>query len=141
MKFLFTIILIATLVQNEADSLIGKYSFSQRHFSESLQLNVDYTFQYEVKMELFRQKIEGNYNVVGDSLILNSFPQRDKLIVNEKSKKTQKNIFRVTDKSGQLINYQLTITTDEGKVIELKNCYDKVKTNIWNCFTENCESA
>ncbi|WP_417364544.1 hypothetical protein [Galbibacter sp.] len=132
MKFLFTIILLTTLIQNEADTLIGKYSYSQRHFSESLQLNADYTFQYELKMELFQQKINGNYNVVGDSLILNSFPQRDKIIVDEKSKKAEKNIFRVTNKSGHLVNYQLTITTDEGKVVELKDCYDKVKTNYSN---------
>lgn len=129
MKFLFTIFLFTTLIQSETDSLIGEYSYSQRHFSESLKLNSDKTFNYSVRMEFIKQEINGNYLIIGDSLVLNSVPQRDKIIVDEKFKKSKKNTFRVTDKSGHLINYHLTITTDKKEVIELRDCFDKVTIN------------
>lgn len=132
MKFIFTIFLITTLIQNETDSLIGKYSYSQRHFTESLELNSDKTFNYKVRMEFFRQEINGNYVIVGDSIVLNSIPQRDKIIVDEKFKKSKKNTFRITDKSGRLINYHLTVTTVKNEVIEFRDCFDILKTDDFN---------
>ncbi len=132
MKFIFTIFLITTLIQNEKDSLIGKYSYSQRHFTESLELNSDKTFNYKVRMEFFRQEINGNYVILGDSIVLNSIPQRDKIIVDEKFKRSKKKTFRVTDKSGRLINYHLTITTDKEEIIEFKDCFDIVTTTDYN---------
>lgn len=83
-------------------------------------------------MEFFRQEINGNYVIVGDSLILNSIPQRDKINVNEKFQKSKNNTFKVTDKSGHLIVYHLTITTEKNEVIEFKDCFDIIKTDDFN---------
>lgn len=132
MKFIFTIFLFITLIQNETDSLIGKYSYSQRHFSESLELNPNQTFNYKVRMEFIRQEINGNYIIAGDSIILNSIPQRDKIIVNEKFQKSKKNTFKVTDKSGLLIMYHLTITTEKNEIVEFRDCFDIIKTDNYN---------
>ena len=128
MKFIYSVFLLFTLVQSKTYNLTGEYFYSQRHFSESIKLNSDKTFNYRVNMEFFTQEIKGNYDIIEDSLVLNSIPQRDRIIVDEKHKASKTNTFKVTDKKGRLINYQLTITTDKEEIIEIRNCFDTVKT-------------
>ena len=129
MKIIITTFLLIVIAHIGNDNLIGKYSYSQKHFSELLVLNSDYTFKYNVRMEFVKQEINGNYQIIGDSLILNSVPHRDKIIVEEKFKKSKKSTFRVTDKSGHLMIYHLTLTTNKNQVIEFRDCFDTVDLN------------
>ena len=79
----FIIAIIAFLGFTNTDTLVGRYSYSQSFFHESLQLNEDSTFVYTHKTEFTRYNLNGIYSIIGDSIILNSQPKREKIIVKE----------------------------------------------------------
>jgi hypothetical protein len=131
MKFILTILILITSNSYGQNNMTGIYSYSTEHFSETLQLNANYTFKYNLRMHFIRQEIIGNYLVVGDSLVLNSFPQRDKIIVIENLKGNFRNKeFHVNHKDGHPFNYQLYLITESNDTVISKNQNSKTKIKI-----------
>ena len=111
----------------------GIYEYKTRYFNEKIELGIDYKFQYEYRKEFIQFNIDGNYRIKGDSLILDSSPQRDKIIVKESSKGNLKTIrFKVTDKIGSPLNYKLSLITRDNDTITLINQYFESKLKIKN---------
>lgn len=113
MKLLFYIA-VATLPINSSrlgNLPYGIYSYETERYSEKIELRENNTFDYSISNEFIRYRIQGNFNFRGDSLILDSSPQKDKIIVRE-SKQGRNNITKiiVTNKMGDNFHYSLIIT-------------------------------
>lgn len=112
MKALFYIIATFFTCLSTADKTsFGTYSYETEHYLEKIELKDNNTFIYTLNSEFIKYNIFGNFNLRKDSLILDSYPQKDKMIVRE-SKQGNKNIItiKVTDKMGENIHYNLFIT-------------------------------
>lgn len=131
MRFILTVLILITSNSYGQDNVTGTYSYSGEHFSETLQLNENYTFKYNLRIHFVRQEIIGNYVVVGDSLVLNSFPQRDKIIVRENLKGNFRNKkFLVNHKDGNPFNYQLYLITKSNDTVISKDQNSKTKIKV-----------
>lgn len=107
---------------------IGKYSYTNYRYYESIELKEGNKFTYFSKQEFINYEIKGNYNIQGDSLVLDSSPQRDKIIVQESKKGSQKrNEIVVTDKNGRKMHYNLILILDNDKEIKLTEQWEKSK--------------
>lgn len=106
----------------------GIYEYKTENFYESIELNENYKFKYNYRQNPISYSIEGNYKIKGNNLILDSSPQKDKIIVRE-SKKGNKKKFRfcVTDKLGIPFNYTLYAIRKSNDTITLKNQWEKSK--------------
>ena len=106
----------------------GKYEYKTRFITESIELLENHTFIYKRGEEFLDYTINGNYNIVGDSLVLDSNPQKDKIIVRERYiKKFETKIFNVTNKRGENIAYHLYITLNDGSKEVHKDNFGKLK--------------
>ena len=65
----------------------GEYVFKSRYYAESIFLRPNGTFFYHDADEFTKSNISGNWQMRGDSIILDSRPQRDRLLVYESYKK------------------------------------------------------
>lgn len=114
--FIVTVFSIFILAKND----IGKYFYKSNKYFEYIDLREDNTFVYYCKQEFLSYEIKGNYNIIGDSLTLDSNPQKDRIIVQERSKGSlNKNIIFVSDKRGEAIHYNLYLILDNNKELEL----------------------
>ena len=103
-----------------------KYAYKSERFYECLELNANNRFIYQVRDEFMKYTIEGNYILIRDSIILNSSPQREKMIVVEsKTKHINKLTFSVTDK---LTNY-FRIQFETKRVFDSESWYIDTKQN------------
>jgi len=123
----FIVVFFLFLGLTNTDTLIGKYSYSQSFFYESLQLNEDSTFVYNNRTEFTKQNLNGIYSIVGDSIILNSQPKREKIIVKETHTNSNSTTFNINYKDGSLMIFHLTVTTNNGKKIDYRDCFEKIK--------------
>jgi len=106
----------------------GVYEYKADKFYESIELGKDFNFKYEYHFHSLSYSLEGDYSIKGDSLILDSNPQRDKIIVREYKKGNKNNVrFCVTDKLGTPINYTLYAINKENDTITLSNQWHKSK--------------
>jgi len=113
MKLLFYIS-VATIITSSSrlqNLPYGIYLYETEHYSEKIELKDNNTFIYSVNNEFIRYRIQGNFNFRGDSLILDSSPQKDKIIVRE-SKQGRNDIAKiiVTNKMGENLHYSLFFT-------------------------------
>jgi len=123
---IFAVVMTSLLVNSEG--VIGKYSYETAHYYESIELKINNRFIYLSKQEFLNSEIEGNYNIHGDSLILDSHPQRDKIIVKEFNKGSENNCtIEVTNKMGQAIHYKINLILTDGSEIELIDQFEKSK--------------
>lgn len=132
---IFLLVLLSPLSGQKAahEKPFGEYAYSSPNYSfmENLILQKNSTFSYSVERHIgVTQAIEGNYSVVNDTLILNSNPKKEKIIVKEKYTKGRKKYFKVSDKQNHPINYHLYIITDDGSIIEKRNQFDQTKIRI-----------
>lgn len=137
MRLIKTILILITINCYGQYDATGIYSYSSERYSETLQLNENHTFEYSVRMHFVKQDVVGNYVVVGDSLILNSVPQRDKLIVQERLQGKFKNkSFNIKLKDGHPFNYQLYLIskTNDTLFINNQNSDTKIKFDELNSF-------
>lgn len=106
----------------EKNNFHGVYELKTNRFYENIKLMPNNEFSYKYNVHFINYTLEGNYFVKGDSLILNSNPHRDKVIVRE-TKMGRKNIttFKVTDKQGIPFNYTLYCVARNNDTIVLKN--------------------
>lgn len=117
-----------------SQSLLGKYSFSERYYYESIELFPNGTFQYYFSSEFIKTNCKGNWQLREWNLILDSSPQIDRIICHE-SRKCKKafTYFNVKSKSGRLsMSYHLYIIKNYGDTIELRNQDESSKIRIKN---------
>jgi hypothetical protein len=128
MKTLFLIITSIFFTSFALENNIGKYEYQSTNFRESIELLKNQTFVYECSLPFSNYQIKGSYYLIGDSLILNSSPQKDKIIVREQnSGKFENKVFKITDKKGQLLTFHLYITLNDNSVIFFRDCFEKIK--------------
>ncbi|QJP35147.1 hypothetical protein F0365_12490 [Nonlabens sp. Ci31] len=116
------LIVILTILNNSSQSEQGNYSYRQTHYYESIELKQNQKFTYLLRKNFSEYIVNGNYNISQDSLFLNSFPQRDRIIVREENKRNKnKDTFIVQTKEGIDFHYNLYLTLEDGNLIVLKN--------------------
>lgn len=113
-----------------SQSFVGKYSYSTGyHFYESLELFPNGTFIYNLNGEFLRRECKGNWQIRGQDLILDSSPQKDKIICFEfrKGRKVY-TYFNVKSKSdGRAIDYHLYLIKNSGDTVELRDQFERSK--------------
>ncbi|CAN5430223.1 hypothetical protein BH09BAC6_BH09BAC6_22960 [soil metagenome] len=124
-KLIFTplaFVLITTIAysQNKIDAS-GEYFYKSEHYFESLLLKSNGEFLYTRNQEFTSEKITGNWQLRNNMVVLDSRPQRDKLLVYEHYKNRIKGaIIYVYDKDQELIHYSLTAVNALNDTIRLK---------------------
>lgn len=114
---------VSAYSQNTSDSV---YLYKSSHYYESINLSKDGTFSYYQKTEFTKSEIEGNWQLRNDSiLVLDSRPQKPKLVVFETYKKNRKTIFRIRNMKDNLIHYSIFLISNKGDTIECKEQFDK----------------
>ena len=107
-----------------------KYTYTASHYTESITLKENYKFIYTANFNFSKYKTEGSYYILNDSLLLNSHPQKDRIIVNEYNKGDIKKIkFEVTDKRNNYFNYHLYLTLSDNTKIVAKDQWQISKFN------------
>jgi len=129
MKFILSIfILVVFSSLTTKEYYEGTYLYNSLNFHEEITLLNNGKFIYSCKNEFLRTNIEGNYHIYNDSLFLDSYPQRDKLLVNEQSKGKKNTVyFDVKDKNGTPIHYTLYLLLENNTVFTIENQWDKTK--------------
>ncbi len=114
---------VSANLRNTSDSV---YLYKSSHYYESINLSKDGTFSYYQKTEFTKSEIEGNWQLRSDSiLVLDSRPQKSKLVVFETHKKNRKTIFRIRNTKDNLIHYSIFLISNKGDTIEYKEQFDK----------------
>lgn len=128
MRIVSSILITFFLITFNLPDYHGNYEYKSHHLTERLELSENYTFIYYRRSHFFNIVIKGNYNIVGDSLILNSSPQRDKMIVRERYiKKFETKFFNLTNKLGENITYRLYLTFNDGSKKDFIDNFGKIK--------------
>lgn len=102
----------------------GEYQFSNSYYGESILLKPDGRFIYKRRHQLAHFEVLGNWQLRNDSIILDSYPQHDRLIVYESAKKSRKSVVHVRDKENHLFTYHLFYQTVDNR--------DYVMKDQWN---------
>lgn len=128
-KILFGLLLLPLSVFSQG-TFDSKYVFKASHYYESIDLLKDGTFVYYNEMEFIRSEIKGNWQLRNDSiLVLDSRPQRNKLIVFESRERSKKMTFHVRDMDNCPVYYYLYLITNGKDTIEFKEQFDKTATD------------
>lgn len=126
MKIIGTIIFIISFALTNNN--LGVYTYQSLNYKGRLELKENNQFLYSEKNEYYNFEVKGSYFTNGDTLILNSVPQKDKLLVYEKYINRQKLIFNVKNKLDKYpLTYHLYIITENDSLIELREQWDKSK--------------
>lgn len=124
--YIFIVLIFSSLINKE--DYFGKYTYKSRNYYESIDLKNNKQFIYNYKNEFISYEIKGNYKISSDSLVLDSYPQRDKIIVKELNKGNKKNnLIIVKDKNGNALTYHIYLILLDDKVICLKDQWEKSK--------------
>lgn len=122
MYFLGILLSVSAYSQNNSDSI---YLYKSPHYYESISLSYDGTFSYYQKTEFIKSDVTGNWQLRNDSiLVLDSRPQKTKLIVFETYKKSRKTIFRIRNSKNNLIHYSIFLISYKGDTTEYKEQFD-----------------
>jgi hypothetical protein len=124
--YILILVLFSSLI--DKDSYLGKYTYKSRYYYESIDLKNNNQFIYNCKNEFINYEIKGNYKINSDSLILDSYPQRDKIIVKENNRGNKNsNLIIVKDKEGNKMTYHIYLILVDDTVICLKDQWEKSK--------------
>jgi len=124
-KILFAVLMLPLFMYSQSVSNTI-FTYKSPHYYESINLIENGKFIYNNKTEFIKIEIRGNWQVRNDSiLVLDSSPQKSKLIVFESRKNDKKNTFRVRDMNNHQIHYNLCLITNENDTIEFKDQFDK----------------
>ena len=122
------VLVLCTSFTIQSNLYEGTYKYKSDKFFERIKLDKDFRFKYDYRLHSISYSLEGNYRVKGDSLILDSSPQRDKVIVKERKKGNKNNIkFCVIDKLGESFNYTLYAINKVNDTITLSNQWSSSK--------------
>jgi hypothetical protein len=128
--FLILLIINTIISAQNVRYISGKYSYSFEKgsywFNESLQLNIDSSFNYECNRPFIKERIVGRWHSIRNEIILNSDNKSEKIKVTEKLE-VDSNKFRVCvyNKQKEPINYKLFIVNNKNDTIEM--------TDQWEC--------
>lgn len=129
MRFIFNILILfifSSLMTKE--EYVGVYFYDSLNYHESIDLSTNGKFTYNCESEFLKIIIKGNYHIHRDSLILDSYPQRDKMLVNEIVKGKKNAIYiDVKDKNGNAIHYNLYLLLENNSVVCIENQWDITK--------------
>ena len=118
--------LLTILLKAQEIAHVGCYSHSgSSNYYEELCLNENGEFVYQVNREFLKLQVEGNWQIRDGKLILDSRPQKDKIIVQEYKKRSNKKVVKVRSKENKLINYTLCLIASEKDTLSYKNQWDK----------------
>lgn len=124
---------LSTLQYNNKN--LGKYEYKTNHYWECINLKGNNIFEFQSGHYMSGvEKVSGRFIINGDSLILNSLPQREKIIVNEKYiRKNRDNYsFNIKDRSDFFVqnNLNLNLSFDDGTIESIQIPFGKfnVKT-------------
>lgn len=124
--YTFTVIIFCLAIGDE--NQLGKYLYTANRFYESIELKENNKFIYYSKQEFISYEIKGNYSLNGDSLTLDSSPQKDRIIVKESNKGKQSIItILVTDKFDNAIHYDIHFILTDNSEVSLKEQWQKSK--------------
>ena len=114
------------------DVLTGVYSYKFREgtyfYNETIILHPNGHFNYKMQSIMgLKIEIVGNWQKRGSSLILDSYPQKDKIIIRESFNKRRKGmIFNVEDKKGEKFTYHLHTVLQNGDTLSLRDQYGQI---------------
>ena len=127
--FCFLLLLPTSLLYSQSSSMRDIYSYKTPYYYESIDLFENGTFIYFQKMEFLKVKITGNWQIRDDSLlVLDSKPQKTKLIVWESKKKRKGTALYIRDMENNPINYNLYLISYNGDTLKFKNQFNKTIT-------------
>lgn len=114
-------VLLTYIFFAQPDTVIYKYQNSNA--SGILILKSNSTFEYQYKQNFLDISVNGYWSINKDSLVLNSAPQRDRLIVFEKRDTLSEDlyIFKVLNKKNEEIMYHLNLSDRSGQETYLKD--------------------
>jgi hypothetical protein len=128
MKIECLILLSLFLFSFNLENETGKYEYRDGYLKESIELLENHTFIYNRRQHFLNFTIKGNYNIVGDSLVLDSNPQKEKIIVRENFVKIfETKFFNITDKNGENITFHLYVTLIDGSIEVFRDQFEKLK--------------
>ena len=114
---------LVTLAQNSIKH--GEYVFKGDKYFECLNLEKKGTFSYRIDREMLHIKTYGNWQIRNDSLILDSNPQKEKLIVWEKRvKRYRKFKINVLDKNKSPMYYSVFAIMVNGDTLTRREQFD-----------------
>ena len=118
--------ILCSILSFSQESKLREYSYKSPHYYESINLLKNGTFKYYRKTEFLKEEIFGNWQLRNDSiLVLDSNPQKSKLVVNESLKSGKKIFFHVKDSQGHLFNYYLYAVYNQKDTIVYKDQFEK----------------
>uniref|UniRef100_UPI00404A67BE hypothetical protein n=1 Tax=Flavobacterium sp. TaxID=239 RepID=UPI00404A67BE len=120
---------IVSLIIESENPHVGKYKRLEQHHYEELELHEDYTFKYRVSSGIaFNYSNNGYYHVRKDTLFLDSYPQKETLIVHEDFKgKYENKTFVIKDRFEFTVAYCLHLYLKNGQEIDLKDQRENTK--------------
>lgn len=126
---LLTLINVTATAQLK-QSIAGKYFYESYRFSETLILEENGRFKYKCSSEFLKEEIQGNWQFRENFIVLDSYPQHDKIIVYEGFRRNLKGIeVSVLDKSKYPINYNIIAYLRNGDSVLLNNQWKKTQLN------------
>jgi len=146
---LFTIVLLDANAQNRKNKIIGVFSQKILYRFTIVEFKSDFTFDYHVMSLRAHRQTSGKYEIIGDTIILNSFKQesvfdfhndkwlivsRNEILVSNK-KNDKKELWSIL-KRDKGIKYIPTQTTD----LALKIDSIRVNKLFWERDTNNYDS-
>lgn len=122
------VLMLFTSFTIQTNQYEGIYEYKSDNFYERIELDKNFKFNYDYRLNSITDSLKGDYRIKGESLILDSNPQRDKVIVKERKKGNEKNVrFCVKNKFGESFNYTLYAINKDGDTITLLNQWRKSK--------------
>ena len=119
-------LLISPLIMCSQDAAGNLYTYKAPHYYESIYLLEDGRFVYYCKSEFLKSEIEGNWQIRNDTiLVLDSSPQRSKMVVSESYKRAKRNTFQIRSTDNRIINYHLYLITPTEDTLEFRDQFDK----------------
>jgi hypothetical protein len=125
--FLLFWVAIFILSMKKMDNFYGEYKIVSHKSSESIVLKEGGGFEYTMKQEFLKISKKGNWQVRNDSiLVLDSYPQKEKLIVFEsyRRKYSGRTKIVVRNKRREKMFFQLTVFKHDGSSLTLNDQWD-----------------
>ena len=121
-KVFYCLIFLPLSLHSQDSPMKGCYSYKSPHYFESIDLLENGTFNYIQKTEFIKTEITGNWQIRNDSiLVLDSKPQKTKLMVWESKINGEEAILHIRDMENNSLNYNLYVISRKGDTLEFKD--------------------
>ncbi len=128
---IFGLVAISFKALSQNNEIAGEYFYSAQFYYESISLSPNGQFKWKVNTEFLKLEANGNWQLRSDSLILDSSPQKDKMLVWEsRPNDSKQTMIYVTDKMKAPINYTLYAITSAGDTVVYRDQFKKTTLNF-----------